>query len=220
MERESFLALLIVLLGGVGLLAFGWWPAARNAERNGWHQEKLLWRRIWLPVAPALIIISWLSGWALAEPDPTLENVPLQIFIISFPFVLLFGRAAIRAGRSIFGSDEEPAIAAVGLLRPRILFSPYLAKKLDDSAIEAALEHERAHARHRDPLRILLAQLATDLQWPWPQSAHRFRDWLIALEVARDEEARMQGIEGPDIAAAIWLPPARIRRQRRYQSRR
>jgi beta-lactamase regulating signal transducer with metallopeptidase domain len=83
------------------------------------------------------------------------------------------------------------------------VFSPRLAKKLDDRQIEAALEHERAHARHWDPLRIWLAQLITDLQWPWPQACERMQRWLIALELARDEEARAAGIEGTDLAEAI-----------------
>jgi beta-lactamase regulating signal transducer with metallopeptidase domain len=91
----------------------------------------------------------------------------------------------------------------VGLLRPSIVFSPHLAKRLRDRQIEAALAHERAHARHRDPLRIWLAQLATDLQWPWPQAGERLHQWLGALELARDEEARAAGVDGTDLAETI-----------------
>jgi beta-lactamase regulating signal transducer with metallopeptidase domain len=98
----------------------------------------------------------------------------------------------------------------VGLLRPWIVFSPRLAKALEDRAIEAALEHERAHARHWDPLRIWLAQLATDLQWPWPQARDRFAQWMLALELARDEEARAAGVDGSDLASAV-LASARFR---------
>jgi beta-lactamase regulating signal transducer with metallopeptidase domain len=93
-------------------------------------------------------------------------------------------------------------------LRPWVLSSPYLAKTLDDRTIEAALEHERAHARHHDPLRIWLAQLATDLQWPWPQAHKRFQLWILALELARDEEAASaacglsRSIESCHLAAA------------------
>jgi hypothetical protein len=83
------------------------------------------------------------------------------------------------------------------------VFSPFLAKELDDGVIRAALAHERAHALHRDPLRILLAQLITDLQWPWPSARGRLETWLGALELARDEEARAAGADGPDLAAAV-----------------
>lgn len=92
-----------------------------------------------------------------------------------------------------------------GVLRPRILISPRLANALQDRELEAVVEHERAHARHRDPLRLWLAQLATDLQWPWPQARVRFRAWIHALELARDEEALARGVDGADLAAAILV---------------
>jgi hypothetical protein len=134
------------------------------------------------------------------------------LILASVPFALLFVRAAIRAVWSLLRDEGEVVTATVGLLRPRVLFSPYLAKALDDRTIEAALAHERAHARHRDPLRIWLAQLATDLQWPWPQARKRFRLWIVALELARDEEARASGVDGSDLATAV-LASARLGRQ-------
>jgi hypothetical protein len=88
-------------------------------------------------------------------------------------------------------------------LKPHIVFAPQLAKRLDDRAIEAALAHERAHVRHRDPLRIWAAQFVTDLQWPWGSAQRRFTSWLAALEEARDDEARAAGVEGADLAAAL-----------------
>jgi hypothetical protein len=135
------------------------------------------------------------------------------LILAGIPFILLMARALIRAGWSFLCDDGDIATATVGLVKPRILFSPYLAKALDDNAIHAALGHERAHARHRDPLRIWLAQVATDLQWPWPQASMRFRQWIVALELARDEEARSTGIPGPDLAAAL-LASVRLHRQR------
>jgi hypothetical protein len=78
-----------------------------------------------------------------------------------------------------------------------------LVQTLDERALLAALAHERAHLRHRDPLRIWLAQFITDLQWPWGSARNRFTDWLAALERARDDEARAGGIDGADLAAAV-----------------
>src|SRR6266481_8285915 len=212
MERECFLSILVALLGGTMILACGWWPARAAAGASARSLERFRWRHIWLPLVPALIVAAWLSGWALAEPDPTPEKASMLLILASVPFALLFGRAAIRAVWSLVRDEGEVVTATVGLLRPWVLFSPYLAKTLDDRTIEAALAHERAHARHRDPLRIWLAQLATDLQWPWPQAQQRFRLWILALELARDEEARASGVEGSDLAAAI-LTSARLGRQ-------
>jgi BlaR1 peptidase M56 len=212
MERECFLSILVALLSGTMILACGWWPARDASVGSARHLERLRWRHIWLPLVPGLIVAAWLSGWALAEGDPTPEKASTLLILASVPFALLFVRAAVRAMWSLVRDEGEIVTATVGLLRPWVLFSPYLAKTLDDRTIEAALSHERAHARHRDPLRIWLAQLATDLQWPWPQANKRFRLWILALELARDEEARASGVDGSDLATAI-LASARLGRQ-------
>jgi BlaR1 peptidase M56 len=213
MERECCLSMLISLIGGTTLLACGWWPVADGRVSSARRLEEINWRRIWQPVLPALAVAAWLCGWALVEPDPVPEKVPVLLLLMSLPFALLFVRAAVRATCSLIGDQGDPATATVGLLRPRIVFSPHLARRLDDQQVEAALQHEWAHARHRDPLRIWLAQFATDLQWPWPQAHQRLRRWLLALELARDEEALAAGVEGSDLAGAI-LASARFGEQR------
>src|SRR5216683_1261847 len=131
---------------------------------------------------------------------------------LSILVALLGGTMILACGWWLVRDEGEVVTATVGLLRPWVLFSPYLAKTLDERTIEAALAHERAHARHRDPLRIWLAQLATDLQWAWPQAHKRFRLWIVALELARDEEARASGVDGSDLATAV-LASARLSRQ-------
>lgn len=203
MDRECCLSVLVALVGGTTLLVCGWRPVAEVKARNARSLEKTTWRQIWLPAAPALAAASALCGWALLEPDPIPEGVPISLILMSTPFLLLLARAAVRGGWALITHPGDPGTATVGLLRPWIVFSPRLAKKLDDRQIEAALEHERAHARHWDPLRIWLAQVVTDLQWPWPEARGRMQRWLIALELARDEEARATGIEGTDLAEAI-----------------
>lgn len=211
MERELCLSILIILMCGTTLLGCGWWPDADVRGSSALGFERIAWRRVCLPVAPATLVAASLCGWALVEPDPMPEGAPPLVILMSAPLAVVFARAVVRAGWSLFGDRRDPGTATVGLLRPWILFSPHLAKALDDRQIEAALAHERAHVRHRDPLRILLAQLATDLQWPWPQARVRMERWLLALELARDEEARAAGVEGADLADAI-LATARFSR--------
>jgi len=195
--------MLITLIGGTTLLACGWWPAARVQGCSALRLEEITWRRVWLPIAPGLAVAAWLCGWALTEPDPVPERVSISLVLTAAPFALLLARAVVRAGWSLIGDQGDPATATVGLLRPWIVFSPHLARQLDEGQVNAVLEHERAHARHHDPLRVWLAQFATDLQWPWPQAHERLRRWLLALELARDEEARATGVEGTDLADAI-----------------
>jgi hypothetical protein len=203
MERECFLTVLVAVLSGVTILACGWWPGAAIDDRSALRMERRMWRGIWLPIVPALLIAAGLCGWALVEPDPVPETMPLRFLALSVLFLALFTRTVIRAGWSLFAKDGDVGAATVGFLRQWIVFPPQLARKLNDRQIEAALEHERAHARHRDPMRIWLAQFVTDLQWPWPQAQQRFRRWLTSLELARDEEARMTGVRGADLASAI-----------------
>jgi Zn-dependent protease with chaperone function len=202
-ERESLLVTLIVLLGGLALQLFAGWPGRIHRESASRHLERLRWLALWWPMAPALTVAAWLCGWALSQPDPVPAHVGNVVFVAAGPFAIVGGRAALRALWSLCRPAARYGIATVGLIRPRIVVAPELARALDENALRAALAHERAHLRHRDPLRIWLAQIVTDLQWPWGSAQRRFSGWLLSLELARDDEARAAGIEGADLAAAV-----------------
>lgn len=203
MERESLLTVLILLLGGLTLQCFAAWPRNDRNAAAARRWERRLWLDLWWPAAPTLIVAAWLCGWALSQPDPVRDPVGPLLFIACAPFCLIVVRAVARALWALARSPGDCGIATVGIFRPHIVFAPQLAKRLDDRAIQAALAHEHAHIRHRDPLRIWLAQLLTDLQWPWNAAQERFVSWLAALELARDDEARAGGVDGEDLAAAL-----------------
>ena len=203
MERESLLTLLIIFLGGVTLQLFAAWRWRDGDDSASRQVERRRWLVLWLPAAPTTVVAAWLCGWALSQPDPVLDPVGPFLFFACTPFAAVVLRAIMRAGWSLARSPGDCGVATVGLFRPHIVFSPRLAKRLDDRAIEAALAHERAHVRHYDPLRIWVAQFVTDLQWPWASAHHRFTSWLVALEEARDDEARTAGVDGADLAAAL-----------------
>lgn len=196
------LAILVAVLCGSALALAGWYPMGAPVASSGRTFERCAWRRLWLPFAPAAVLLAALCGWALVEPECA-EQVPNALLWSVVPFAAVVARAGGRASRSLRRAHDHPAVATVGLLRPRIVIAPEIAATLDQAALAAALEHERAHARHRDPLRLWLAQLGSDLLWPWPMASARLRCWRRALELARDEEARLQGIDGADLAAAI-----------------
>src|SRR5262249_5967920 len=142
MERECCLSLLIALVGGTASLASGWCPAARAQVCSARALERITWGRLWLPVAPALAVASAFCGWAWLEPDPIPEGMPISLILMSVPFLMLLARAAARGGWALIDDPGDPGTATVGLLRPWIVFSPRLAKTLDDRQIEAALQHE------------------------------------------------------------------------------
>lgn len=202
MDREFVLLLLALAVGGPALLCLGWLRANLPLLESGQESERHAWLQLWIPLVPGALVIAMLLGWALLEPDNA-ESVPWPVAFAALPFATLLVRALVRAVRALLRDPGDGPAVTVGLLRPRVTFSPRLVARLDPAALSAAEQHELAHARHLDPLRIWLAQLATDLMWPWPAASRRFRQWLHALELARDEEARMAGAHGEDLAAAI-----------------
>ncbi len=204
MGRETLLTVLTLLFGGLVLQPFALLPGRAPLPAAPRIAERRAWLRLWLPVLPVLVVGACLCGWALREPDPVRARFDHGMVVgACVPFAVLALRAALRATWVLVREPVELPICTAGLWRPRVLFNPYLARTFDEAQIHAALEHERAHARHRDPLRIWLAQLATDLQWPWPRAQRRFEAWLEILEHARDDEARRHGASGTDLAAAL-----------------
>jgi beta-lactamase regulating signal transducer with metallopeptidase domain len=144
-----------------------------------------------------------LLGWASQEPPETDECLTGAAAVLAVPFAWLALRALIRAARSLGAGGGESPAATSGVLRPRVFVDAAFCAELDQPSLEATYAHERAHARHRDPLRLWLAQLVTDLQWPGRAASLRLQAWRVALELARDEEARLTGVTGEDLAAAI-----------------
>ena len=219
MERESLLAIMLMVLGGAVLQLFALWPLQASREAPPGELERRTWIALWTPIAPMLFVAAGLLGWALQESDPVRDPLdPGVLLAIWAPFGLVFLRAAARAVWALVSQPADCGVSTVGLIQPQVLFSPFLAKQLDDSVIRAALAHERAHALHRDPLRIWIAQLATDLQWPWPSAKRRFEVWLDALELARDDEARACGADGADLAAAVLASVRFLSRLRPQES--
>lgn len=202
MDRELVLVILVALLCGGALMAAGWYPTGSPVAASGRAAERRAWRRMWLPFGPTVLLFAALCGWALVEPADA-EPVPNCLLWGALPFAAVVARAAYRALWSLASARGDHLLATVGWLRPRVVLSPRIATALDPQALAAALEHERAHVRHRDPLRLWLAQLGSDLLWPWPAAEARFHSWRRALELARDEEARLHGVAGADLGAAI-----------------
>jgi len=203
MERESLLTVLMILLGGMALQLISAGLSTLSRSKRFSEPERVAWFRLMRPLIPALLVAACLCGWALSQPDPVPDRVGPLVFIVCAPFGLIGVRAVLRAGWSLLRSPTRLGIATIGLIRPHIVVAPELARSLDDRALRAALAHERAHVRHLDPLRIWVAQFVTDLQWPWSSAQMRFETWLAALEYARDDEARAEGVDGADLAAAL-----------------
>ena len=213
MEREATLLVLsLALCGPLLLVAAALTRPSFELARSGRSAELAAWRRLWLPLVPAALALMVFIGWALQEPDDTDEILDPLLLAVALPAAIIGARAIARALRSLW-TRARPLAGTVGLLRPRIEIDESLETELAEDELAAVHAHERAHARHRDPFRIWLGQLIADLQWPTRTAARRYRLWLHALELARDEEAREAGIDGESLAAAV-VRVARLAQQR------
>ena len=203
MDRELVLAVLaVVLTGATFQLGVLWRPAESVIVGSPWHAERRSWRLLWAPLVPTVLVLCALAGWAAMEPDDS-ELVPLSLLLVSLPCAFIWMRAIWRATKALTLRPAVRAAGVVGLWRPRIVISGQFHARVDERTAAAAVAHEAAHLRHRDPLRVWLAQFATDLQWPSAQAAERLRTWMRVVEFARDDEARRCGVDGADLAAAI-----------------
>ena len=104
---------------------------------------------LWLPVAPALAVASAFCGWALIEPDPIPEGMPVSLILMSTPFLVLLARAAVRSGWALITDPGDPGTATIGLLRPWIVFSP---RSGEDTQQPANRSGTRTRTLSRAPL--------------------------------------------------------------------
>jgi len=201
-DRELVLLVLALLATGPMMIFFGTLPDRPMAAASARRLERLCWLRIWLPLLPAAITLAAVIGWASREPEDA-EGLPwwmLAAFVLlSVPLV----RAVLRALRAALAKPSGIVIGTAGLLRPQVLVAPAFEQTIEPEVLRAALEHEAAHVRHLDPLRLFIARFASDLQWPLRAPQARLAHWRNALELARDEEARRRGTDGADLAAAV-----------------
>jgi len=163
--------------------------------------EPAVWARLWRPLIAPLYVLAAIFGWAVVDPDDC-ERVGISVGFLAVAGGCVLLRAVLRANRAAW-SENTTLAGTVGILRPSIRVAPVVSSQLDERALGALIAHEEAHARHRDPVRQLCAQIATDLQWPFPGARRRLSAWRQALEIARDDEAVAAGVDGADLAHAI-----------------
>ena len=204
---------LVLVIVWLALFSGVVWLAGVSA---GWvgdrrpHPERAAWWRLVMPLFTGLLVLALLVGWRLQEPNPVPEHIGRLVFGIA----LLNGGIVLRAGARAIqslrpGTDACASIGTIGLLRPRVVVCDEFQRSVSEDGFAAAMAHETAHVKRRDPLRIWLAQLAADLQWPVPGTRGRFSAWVLALEAARDDETVATGTAGDDLAEAI-LAAARL----------
>ncbi len=99
--------------------------------------------------------------------------------------------------------DTSPRAFCAGYLRARVYVSTGTLALLSDSQLEAVIAHEAHHARRRDPLRMLVAQMIAEGVFFVPVLRRSRERYAALAEVAADEAAvGISGCSGP-LAAAL-----------------
>ncbi|PTL60320.1 hypothetical protein C7Y72_12065 [Paraconexibacter algicola] len=117
-------------------------------------------------------------------------------------------RAQVVGGHSVrLIDDPRQVVGCVGVLRPTVLLSTGTVQALSPQELVAVLEHERHHARRRDPARAMLARaLAEGFDLG---SARRLADACeIRRELAADRAALLtaspQALAGALLEGETW----------------
>ena len=218
MERDVLLCALVALVGWPVVAASALArpsPEPLRPSEAAAQAEQRHWVGLWIGVVPAACAVALLCGWAFAEPDPSDESLGGWRIAAAVACCVPVVRAVVRAMIAAMRPVTVRSAATIGLLRPRVVVDPAFEDGVTRAQLAAVLAHERAHAANRDPLRAWAAQIATDLQWPAISASPRLERWRQALEWARDDDARRDGIAGEDLAAAIV---AAVRHQRGEQT--
>ena len=114
-----------------------------------------------------------------------------------------------RAGRLVEVPGHAPLCHATGVFRPRVMLSAGVRARLGSPAVEAALAHEFAHLRRRDPTTLAFLQLSALFGLPGLGLAPAFR---AAADEAADTEAAAE-FGGVTVADAL-VRMARFTRER------
>lgn len=112
-----------------------------------------------------------------------------------------------RCERTRVLDTAEPFSAAVGLLSPVVIVSRGLAEALTPVELDAAIAHERAHARRRDALRLWLVRTLWTLV---PRAASRtlLAELALACEEACDRTSA-EAVGDPLIVADAIVKASR-----------
>lgn len=123
------------------------------------------------------------------------------------PLALDAGKAALPA----FAIDaEQPMIALVGIVRPRLLVTRGLLKILTPAELAASVAHELCHQRALDNLKRLAMSVAPDVLSLFGAAAAIERKWASAAEHIADRRAGRDGAAVRCALASALVKVARL----------
>ncbi|MDD9270637.1 M56 family metallopeptidase [Paenibacillus sp. GCM10023248] len=100
-------------------------------------------------------------------------------------------------------SAKKPIAMTIGLRKPRIILSTGLLSMLEPGELQAVIEHEKSHLKHRDPLAIFLLSVISKAMWYIPIFAWLERKYPIMIELRADQYAIGQMSQTTDLGSAL-----------------
>lgn len=123
--------------------------------------------------------------WIYRRERRILSSLPLQPVVGG-----RLARLASDADVELFVIPaRKPEAFCFGLLHPRVVLSSGLLERLDAEKQAAVVWHEAEHARNREPLKCLLAQLAANSFFWVPTLRDLLDRFLLVKELAADRHA-------------------------------
>lgn len=98
--------------------------------------------------------------------------------------------------------DREFSSFCYGFMQPRICLSFNLIRSLSDWELTAVLIHESYHLKHKDPLKIILSEVAASMFFFVPTLKDFYHHYALSKEIAADQLA-IQDRGGQDIRSAL-----------------
>jgi Zn-dependent protease with chaperone function len=86
-------------------------------------------------------------------------------------------------------SHSMPVAVTMGLLKPRIVISSGLLSLMEEDEIEAVIEHEKYHLRHKDPLQMFLLSMLSVSMWYIPIFKWLSEKYNLIIELMADKHA-------------------------------
>ncbi|QYR19548.1 M56 family metallopeptidase [Paenibacillus sp. sptzw28] len=106
------------------------------------------------------------------------------------PMTKLYGKAHHLNGKQfMIITHPMPIAVTMGLLRPRVVISTGLLNLMEEDEIEAVIEHEKYHLRHRDPLQMFLLSMLSVSMWYIPIFKWLSVKYNLIIEVMADKHA-------------------------------
>ncbi len=157
------------------------------------------------PVTPAEWILLTLAALGIGAVALRVLRAQLATWRAVSALLRVAGRA-VQAGGLV--ASAEPLSVTAGLVWPLVLVSTGLRSHLAPPHVEAVLAHERAHARRRDPLRLVAVALLGAAHLPRTRTL-LLADAALACEEAADAAAA-QEIGDPTVVAEAIVAVERL----------